>query len=562
MLRYIVCGKGGVMMGYVALYRQWRPQDFEQLVGQEHISTTLMNAIKANRIAHAYLFSGPRGTGKTSTAKILAKAVNCSNGPTIQPCNACDSCMRITDGRSMDVLEIDAASNRGIDEIRELREKVKFTPVDGRYKVYIIDEVHMLTTEAFNALLKTLEEPPAHVIFILATTEPHRIPATILSRCQRYDFRRIASEDIEGRLREVATQMDVQLEEDAVAIIARAAEGGLRDALSMLDQCIAFGGNQVTGDQVRSMLGVVGEEWLGQMTYALLQRNVSEAAEQVRNLLMMGKDPRQVMVELISRFRNYLIAESTGTISILEGVGELPRISVEEYMDIIQILSDASQEAKWAPHPRIVLELAAIRICRRNTGHDVANLLARIEKLEQLLSGAQVAAAPRIMAKAAVQPIKQTAAPGESIPGNTHALDLVAPVEPVNKKRPVPTREPVQNVEELWDHMLGDLLKNNKRAIHTCLSEGRLVSITDEAVTISFQLPFYKERIEKEDYRGFLEKLIAQITGQPHKLKCCLDSDVAQVEEVLDPSPSPMENPLVQNAVAIFGEQVVTILNK
>ncbi|MEM5794931.1 MAG: DNA polymerase III subunit gamma/tau, partial [Bacillota bacterium] len=252
-------------MAYIALYRQWRPQDFEQLVGQEHISTTLKNAITSNRIAHAYLFSGPRGTGKTSTAKIMAKALNCLQGPTIHPCNACDRCKRIIDGSSMDVLEIDAASNRGIDEIRELREKVKFTPVDGRYKVYIIDEVHMLTTEAFNALLKTLEEPPAHAIFILATTEPHKIPATILSRCQRYDFRRIDSEAISGRLLKVLQEMSIEAEPEALGVIARFAEGGLRDALSILDQCIAFSGDRITVEDVRSMLGLAGDEWLEHM---------------------------------------------------------------------------------------------------------------------------------------------------------------------------------------------------------------------------------------------------------------------------------------------------------
>ena len=224
-------------MAYVALYRQWRPQDFKNLVGQNHISSTLKNAIQLGKIAHAYLFSGPRGTGKTSTAKILAKSLNCMNGPTSDPCNVCANCERITNGTSMDVLEIDAASNRGIDEIRELRESVKFAPVDGRYKVYIIDEVHMLTNEAFNALLKTLEEPPAHVVFILATTEAHKIPATIHSRCQRFDFRRIGFREIEQRLTDVAQHNGLTVAPDALKLIASHADGGLRDALSILDQC-------------------------------------------------------------------------------------------------------------------------------------------------------------------------------------------------------------------------------------------------------------------------------------------------------------------------------------
>ena len=219
-------------MAYVALYRKWRPQGFDALVGQEAVRTALTNALETGRIAHAYLFAGPRGTGKTSTAKILAKAVNCEHGPTPNPCNECQNCVRINDGTSMDVFEIDAASNRGIDEIRDLREKVAFAPVSGRYKVYIIDEVHMLTTEAFNALLKTLEEPPPHVIFILATTEPHKIPATIHSRCQRFDFRRVTDADIVKRLREVADGSGIAADDDALQLIAVQADGGMRDALS------------------------------------------------------------------------------------------------------------------------------------------------------------------------------------------------------------------------------------------------------------------------------------------------------------------------------------------
>ena len=242
-------------MAYVALYRTWRPQNFDSVVGQPHIVRTLTNAIEKNKIAHAYLFSGPRGTGKTSTAKILAKALNCTHGPTTDPCGTCEACRKITEGTSMDVLEIDAASNRGIDEIRGLRETVGFLPVDGRYKVYIIDEVHMLTTEAFNALLKTLEEPPPHILFILATTEPHKIPATIHSRCQRYDFRRISASDIEARLGEVIDHLDLTIEPAAVRLIADAAEGGMRDALSLLDQCITTSDDTITAADVENLLG-------------------------------------------------------------------------------------------------------------------------------------------------------------------------------------------------------------------------------------------------------------------------------------------------------------------
>ena len=233
-------------MAYVALYRKWRPKTFSDLVGQEHVSRTLSQAIETGRVGHAYLFSGPRGTGKTSTAKILAKALNCEQGPTTEPCNECESCRRVNDGTSMDVFEIDAASNRGIDEIRDLRETVKFAPANGKYKVYIIDEVHMLTSEAFNALLKTLEEPPERVVFILATTEVHKVPATIQSRCQRYDFKRIAVREIAERLRYVAENSEIKAEDAALALIARESAGGMRDALSTLDQCASLAEEQVT----------------------------------------------------------------------------------------------------------------------------------------------------------------------------------------------------------------------------------------------------------------------------------------------------------------------------
>jgi DNA polymerase-3 subunit gamma/tau len=547
----------GYLLAYVALYRQWRPQDFEQLVGQEHISTTLQNAIAANRIAHAYLFSGPRGTGKTSTAKIMAKALNCIQGPTIHPCNSCDSCMRIADGSSLDVLEIDAASNRGIDEIRELREKVKFSPVDGRYKVYIIDEVHMLTTEAFNALLKTLEEPPGHAIFILATTEPQKIPATILSRCQRYDFRRIDSKDITGRLNKVLQEMSIQADPQALDIIARAAEGGLRDALSILDQCIAFGGEKITADHVRSILGLAGDEWLINIIGAVLRRDVPVALEYIQQLITMGKDARQVILELIVRFRNYLVEPFTPSPQ-----NALSDVSVEEYMEIIQILSDAAQEAKWAPHPRIVLEVAIIKICRRNIIADITGLVARIEKLEAMLAEKPLSAPDRPIK---AQP-KKVGTSGEApVTTNPPPLILTPAVDEQKRITQTPPQTvAAHNLGELWDRILNELLKNNKRAIHTCLSEGQLLTVNPDQVVVGFQLPIYKERIEKEDYRGFLEKLIAHITGESRQIKCCIINEIAEKEEtpLREKIETNKDNPIVQNAVAMFGEEAVTIVKK
>ena len=281
-------------MAYVALYRRWRPESFADLVGQEHISRTLSRAVTSGQTSHAYLFTGPRGTGKTSTAKILARALNCAEGPTLTPCGVCDSCRSISDGSSMDVFEIDAASNRGIDEIRDLRESVKFAPTEGHYKIYIIDEVHMLTTEAFNALLKTLEEPPERVIFILATTEPHKVPATIQSRCQRYDFHRITVTEIRDRLLYVCKESDIAAEEDALDIIAAQADGGMRDALSILDQCMALAEGTLTAERVQEALGLVGRAWIRRMAGEIAARDAAALIAQLSELLQSGRELKQI----------------------------------------------------------------------------------------------------------------------------------------------------------------------------------------------------------------------------------------------------------------------------
>ena len=276
-------------MAYIALYRKWRPKDFEDVVGQSHITETLQKAIDTDKVAHAYLFSGPRGTGKTSTAKIFARAMNCVHGPTSYPCNECEVCRHIMSGESLDVVEIDAASNRSIEDIRTLRETIKFMPAEGHKKIYIIDEVHMLTTEALNALLKTLEEPPAHVIFILATTEPERIPMTILSRCQRYEFRRITSEDIAKRLLYVAGQEQIDLTKGAAHILAVQADGGMRDALSMLDQCVSNTSGTIDEGVVRDLLGLIGKDWLFSLAQAIFDGQGDVIIKAVDDVIHMGK---------------------------------------------------------------------------------------------------------------------------------------------------------------------------------------------------------------------------------------------------------------------------------
>lgn len=379
-------------MAYVALYRQWRPQNFDTLVGQQPVKQALGNALSSGRIAHAYLFAGPRGTGKTSTARILAKALNCVHGPTASPCGECESCRHITEGTSMDVFEIDAASNRGIDEIKTLRDQLAFAPVEARYKVYIIDEVHMLTTEAFNALLKTLEEPPAHVIFILATTDPHKIPATIHSRCQRFDFRRVTVDEIVQHLAMVAQGSGLTADEDALRLIAVQSEGGMRDALSLLDQCGVMS-KAITAVTVREVLGIVGREALRELVRAIGRQDTGATMAQLSRLLEQGKDVRQILTELVEYLRALLLYKSVpdyGEIYLTDMREQLeqlaPLYSSERIMASQERLHDALQELRGTMRARITAELCLLELCRRE-GNALASLSARLESLEQRLNG-------------------------------------------------------------------------------------------------------------------------------------------------------------------------------
>ena len=373
---------------YLALYRKYRPRTFEEVIGQEHIVKTLVNQIKYDKISHAYLFTGSRGTGKTSTAKIFAKAINCTDSKNGSPCLCCDTCKAV-DGTNIDVLEIDAASNNGVDEIRDLREKIKYPPVVGKYKVYIIDEVHMLSTSAFNALLKTLEEPPKHTIFILATTEVHKLPATILSRCLRFDFRLVSLEVLTAHLKKVLDDEGVKYDEQAINVIVRAGEGSVRDMLSIADRCVSFSGNELTYEKVLTVLGVSEREVLISMADKILSKDTGLALVELDKVLSLGKTPLVFSNDLIGYFRDLLLVNSLGEKSreivvVRDDVFEAMKRQVEgdnyaEILKAIEVLSSVEQELRYSAEPRIVLETAIIKTINE------ASLVRRVEALEEIV---------------------------------------------------------------------------------------------------------------------------------------------------------------------------------
>ncbi|HET7318805.1 MAG TPA: DNA polymerase III subunit gamma/tau, partial [Nitrospirota bacterium] len=390
-------------MSYQVLARKWRPQVFEDVVGQGHITRTLQNAITSGRLAHAFLFSGPRGVGKTTTARILAKALNCAEGPTPTPCGKCNSCVETAAGTSVDVIEIDGASNRGIEHIRELREAVKYAPVGGKNKVYVIDEVHMLTNEAFNALLKTLEEPPPHVIFIFATTEPQKIPATIHSRCQRYGFKRVSLREIIGRLRTIAAAEGITISDRGLAMIARAAEGSMRDSQSLLDQAVSYSGMSIRDEDLQATLGAVAQERLLQFAAGLLERNAAGLLKSIDDLLEQGQDMRQFLSGVVEHFRNLAVVKIAADPA---GIIELPEADVEalkkqaagadagQLLMLFDSLSRTLDEMRWSPHQRFTLEVGLIKVCSLAPLEPLADVLGRMKELEARLAAGKTMQTP------------------------------------------------------------------------------------------------------------------------------------------------------------------------
>jgi DNA polymerase-3 subunit gamma/tau len=508
-------------LGYVTLYRKWRPQTFEDVVGQEHIIRTLTNALKENRVAHAYIFSGPRGTGKTSVAKILAKALNCEKGPTPKPCNICSPCVEITAGSGMDVIEIDAASNRGIDDIRDLREKVKFMPSGGT-KVYIIDEVHMLTAEAFNALLKMLEEPPAHVVFILATTEPHKVLPTILSRCQRFDFRRLKTDELAGRLRAVAQAEKIDIDDESVALIAKQAKGGMRDAISTLDQLSSYTGSVIRLADVTAMLGIVDANLLFRMAELIQKRDTAGVLRFINEIVETGWDLRQFGKDLTEHFRNLFVIKNTkdhaevvnATAEELKRLeGQTDGFSPEGLTRVIEALSALNNEMRYAADPRLVLELALVKL----TASDEAR--GKRQESDQAESK-PVAEKPNQEAKAMTpKPLENKLVP------NASSL--------MPSSSPVPAGQELDTVKRAWKAVL-EQVKKNRMSTYSLIVECLPVAVEGKTVVLEFneRAAFHIKGVENEATRKFIEGTLRDVTGQPYTINCRMGTGtVVEIEK-------------------------------
>lgn len=514
-------------MGYTALYREWRPRTFDDVVGQEHITTTLKNEIINDRIAHAYLFCGTRGTGKTSTAKVMAKALNCLNLQDGEPCNECEMCKKINEGLAIDVTELDAASNNGIDKIRDIIDDTKYPPQEAKYKVYIMDEVHMLSVGAVNAFLKTLEEPPKNVIFILATTDPQKLPITILSRCQRFDFKRINHKEISARLRRITDAQSIQCEEKSLDLIARVCDGAMRDALSILDQAIAMGENEINYEDLVSILGLVTNEYLFDITNSIIERNIEKSMVIVDKLVYSGKDMQLFIKDLIAHFRNLLMIKVTTNpeevldmslenIALVREQGR--KIRVEEIMRDIRILQEAEANAKMSKQSRLYLELSIIKMCKIE--YDTSNevILSRINRLEENLKSGKVqivqssgsdSASARKVSDSSTS-IHQSV---HASAGNMNKKVSKSGEQQVNEDFNKDSKLTIDDVARAWAEILEMFKAMRARIIHASLITGKPYSFKNGVLTIGFSELYSqsKPRLENAQYRETVNEVFSKV---------------------------------------------------
>ena len=575
-------------MSYLVLARKWRPQVFEDVIGQRPITQTLQNAISQKRVAHAFLFTGARGVGKTSTARILAKALNCETGPSVNPCNQCKTCHEISSGTSMDVIEIDGASNRGIDEIRELRENVRYTPAKSRHKIFIIDEVHMLTREAFNALLKTLEEPPPHIIFVFATTEPHKIPSTILSRCQRYDFKRIPLKEIIESLKKITEEEKVQISQRGLLYLARESEGSMRDAQSLLDQVISYAGKEIRDEDIVEVLGLVDQKILYDTLEAIADRDAGRCMDVVEQVYLYGYDVQHFCRELLHSLRNlilmkvsqhpgHLIELPEEELQVLRKLAE--RFPFDHLNHLFNLLLKGEEEVAQSTFPRTMLEMTLIRMATLRPVLAIEDILKKLEGLE------------RTRAPSNVQPVDREGPAHEKRKEFKEARPLKEPKEPQRDEAPSskktensadsqdpdhspgeePGGESQKAREETWKELVS-FTRTRNPVLGAFLAFGDLVQLNGEKIEIGFEKDsFHYERMLEAENRSQLEKicrdylakeakLVISPMGQRVKSKGRVALDIAESEE--NGQGKPLEkgqegNPLIQETLRLFNGRIV-----
>ncbi len=590
-------------MAYQVLALKWRPALFEQVVAQEHVTRTLQNAISSGRIANAYLFSGPRGVGKTTTARIFAKALNCEKGPTPTPCNVCTNCVEIAAGNSMDVIEIDGASNRGIDEIRNLRENIRYAPASSRYKIYIVDEVHMLTTEAFNALLKTLEEPPEHVVFIFATTEPHKVPATILSRCQRFDFRRIPIQVIVNQLRLISDEEGIHIGDDALLIIAKKADGSLRDAQSILDQIISFAGNEVALEDVLKSLGVIRQELYFEFTDILKSGNVQAGMEFVDRFVAQGLDIAGFLIGLVEHLRNKLFVLASGSDKLLEVseaykkryLEEKGDFSEEDLLRYIEIVSQTEVTIRRSPNPRVRLEMMVVKLIKMGRSVTIGELVEKLKKLGErparlsleekpkprrqsvdLFKAAGTTPRATIPKSSPQPPPRQQENPPEPAVGSSGESSPMAESPPIPEEEEPPsslTGEPeaeyqvspdigVAEIQARWPEIL-QRVKKKKMVAGIFLQESAPVALNGDVLEIRFPAgnEFHLKSVQKE--KDLIRQIIGQVMGHMFTLRFTkgeIPQEAGAEEKSTEAPAGPVPNgldPRVKKIIQLFDGELL-----
>ncbi|PPD65403.1 DNA polymerase III subunit gamma/tau [Staphylococcus pseudintermedius] len=565
-------------MDYQALYRMFRPQSFEDVVGQEHVTKTLKNAIAKGKQSHAYIFSGPRGTGKTSIAKIFAKAINCEVRDDGEPCNECASCKGITQGYNSDVIEIDAASNNGVDEIRNIRDKVKYAPSESKYKVYIIDEVHMLTTGAFNALLKTLEEPPAHAIFILATTEPHKIPPTIISRAQRFDFKAINANRIVDRLRYVAHQQQIEFDEAALTFIAKVSEGGMRDALSIMDQAIAFGDERLTLKDALDVTGSLDKSDLNVLFQDVVQGHVHEAFERYHQFVSEGKEVNRLINDMIYFVRDTIMAKTT---QLETEYDALMPFNLEVLYKMIDVINDTLVSIRFSVNQNVHLEVLLVKLSEmmkevNRTGEVVVNHApteqhdAMMRRMEALESELQTLKSQGF--STATAPPKPPAAAKRRGSGSTYSIEQIAKVlDKANK-------EDIALIKERWADVIQYAKDRNQKSLVSLLQNSEPVAASEDKVLIKFDEEIHCEILKKdEEKKRSIENVVkdminksVEVVGVPADKWMQVRSDYisnrkrgnTQSNASEAKKPAEQQNDVVQTAKDLFGEEMVHLMDE